>query len=116
MAVAIRPVMISFILRTAALWLGTRIVFTVFIRAAARQLPAALAPPPGLTHPLSIAPATAIVLAATVAALVLNDVRVMRERAFLANIGVGLRTIGSFAFAGAISLEIAVALLLVVVQ
>jgi len=113
MTTAIRPVLASFIVRSVTLWVLTRTVITGVVRSAETALPLASAAP---AHPLSVAPATALLVAALVTALVLNDVRVMHERAFLANIGVGLRAVASLSFAVAASLEIALALLLSVVQ
>jgi len=113
MTTAIRHVLTSFIVRSVTLWVLTRTVITAFVRGAEKTLPLAAA---GSAHPLSVAPATALLVAVLVTVLVLNDVRVMHERAFLANIGVGLRAIATLSFAVAASLEVALALVLSATQ
>lgn len=91
-------------LRSTFLWIVARAVLTALNRAAAGVIPGGPPPPAGLDN-LSIAPPTAVLMAGVVALLVLSDVRALRERTFLANLGVSLRAVGGVAFTVALALE-----------
>ena len=99
-----RKILFSFGLRTAVLWIIVR----------ALVMPLAFMPAvPGLeprstTSALTLDPVTAVFVAALVTALVLLDVRALRERTFLANLGVPRRSVAVFAFGIVLVFELAV--------
>jgi len=111
MIAELRPVLASLVLRTTVLWIVARAALTVLNRAAAGIIPGGPPPPSGLDN-LSIAVPTAVLLAGVVALLVLSDVRALRERTFLANLGVSRRAIAGVAFSVALVIEGLVAMTL----
>lgn len=106
MSTLTQPIATSFALRTTFIWIVVRVAFAAFRRAADAVIPLPQPEPVGFLKGLQPEPVTSLLIAAVVAALVLSDVRAMRERAFLANIGIALRTIALFSFAGALGFEI----------
>ena len=111
-AASIRPVLPGFVIRTLVLWLLARTVFTAFNRASASLLPWLGPADRSLVAAASVTPLTALLIAAAVTALTLSDVRAVRERAFLANIGVSLRAVSAIAFAVALACEAVLAILI----
>ena len=111
-----RPIAISFALRTTFIWIVVRVVFAAFGGAADAVIPSASTEPVGIVDRLQPEPVTSLLIAAVAAALVLSDVRAMRERAFLANIGIGLRTVALFGFVGALVLETSTGLLFALLE
>ncbi len=104
-----RSVMSGYAARSFFLWILVRLTVTAGIALAAdpaARLPAAGA---GRLAWVGITPATAFLVAALVAALILLDVRALRERTFMANIGVGLHEIAGLAFLVSAALEVVVA-------
>jgi hypothetical protein len=105
-----RTLVIGYIGRSTVLWVLTRTAMIVVVRFA-----------PGATGTddlavratgLDLAPPAAMMGALVVAILVLLDVRALRERVFLANLGISLRSVAVLAFLSAASLEALVAAVL----
>jgi hypothetical protein len=116
MIASLRPVMPGLVLRATVLWILARTFWlaTGAFASASVGDPADLLPglepaPRGLAAALALTPPAALLLAAVVTVLVLCDVRALRERAFLANLGVGLRSVAAVSFAVAVAWEAVVA-------
>ena len=116
MIASLRPVMPGLVLRATFLWILARTFWlaTGAFASASGGDPADLLPglepaPRGLEAALSLTPPAALLLAAAVTVLVLCDVHAVRERAFLANLGVGLRSVAAVSFAVAVAWEAVVA-------
>jgi hypothetical protein len=93
--------------RAIFLWIVVRVTIAGFLAV----------PRPGLEartglQLLSVGPATAALIAAVVAVLVLTDVRALRERAFLANLGISRSTAAAVAFLTSLGLEAVTAVIL----
>lgn len=105
----------SYIGRAAALWLLVRLALLAAGSAGAGLSAAAIDPsrygqaPPGFLAGLVLAPPAMLLAAATVTALVYVDMAALRERAFIANLGVDRRQVGVTALLTALALEVAVA-------
>lgn len=117
MIASLRPVMPGLVLRATVLWVLTRMLWLATLAGASAagsaDMLSGLEPAPtGLAAVLSLTPAAALLLAVAVAALVLIDVRAVRERAFLANLGVGLRSVAAVSFTVAAAWEAVVAAVL----
>jgi len=95
-----------FAVRIAVLWVVVRVALAALLLASGGLVPGlqAAARPPVIR----IAPPAALAVAVLVTVLVLLDVRAMRERVFLANLGVGLGTVAMAAFGGAVLFELIV--------
>jgi hypothetical protein len=107
-----RTILLGFVGRSVALWLLTRLAVTTFVRVAPEGIPSSAAV---VREPwLALQPPTAVLVALLVAVLVLLDVRALRERVFLANLGVSLGSVALLAFLCAASLEALVAAALAV--
>lgn len=75
-----------------------RVVFVGINRAAAASMPQLYAGNGTVHDALALTPPAVLFLAVIVTLLVLSDVRALRERAFLANLGVGLRMVAATSF------------------
>jgi hypothetical protein len=106
---SIRPILPSLVLRTTVLWILLRAVFTAFASPAANVVPGLESQRIGIADALAVPPAVALALAAVVTLLVLFDVRAIRERTFLANLGVGLGAVACVSFGIAVAFEVVVA-------
>ena len=95
----------SFGVRAAVLWVVVRAAFALLLGVDV-NMPGL--PPDPQPSVIRIAPPTAFVVAVLVTVLVLLDVRAMRERVFLANLGVGLRAVALTAFLAAVLIELIV--------
>jgi hypothetical protein len=104
---SIRPVLPSLVLRSTVLWILVRAVFTAF--ATADVMPGLESQRSGIADALAVPPTVALALAAVVTLLVLSDVRAIRERTFLANLGVGLGAVACVSFGIAVAFEALVA-------
>jgi hypothetical protein len=91
----------SFIGRATVMWLLVRLALLA-VGSAGGALAGDAADP---ASRLLLAPSTALLAAAAVTALVLVDLTALRERAFLANLGVDRRRIAVVAFLTALGLE-----------
>jgi hypothetical protein len=100
---SIRPILPSLVLRTTVLWILMRAVFTAF--STADVLPGLASQRTGIADALAVPPATALGLAVVVTLLVLSDVRAIRERTFLANLGVGLGAVACVSFGIVVAIE-----------
>jgi hypothetical protein len=93
--------MFGFTLRSLVLWVVVRLALTPFLLLA-QSAPGAPAPS---GNPMNVEPVTAFFIATLVAALLLLDIRAMRERVFLANLGVPRIAPAGYAFTLAVALE-----------
>lgn len=93
-------------------WLATLALAGASAGGSAELVPGAGQADTGLAAVLSLAPSAALLLAVAVTALVLADVRAVRERAFLANLGVGLQSVAAVSFTVAVAWEVVMAITL----
>jgi hypothetical protein len=100
---------LGFTLRSVVLWILVRLVLLTLMALIPRSFPGASIDTE--SSPLSLSPVMAAGIAVLVSALLMFDVRAMRERVFLENLGVPLAALAGLAFAIAALLEFAVATL-----
>lgn len=103
------PALTLFVPRAILLWVVVRVTLAAFTLAVPGR-----AQPGGsvVAGAFMVEPVTALLVAAVVAALMLADVRALRERVFLANLGMGRSTAASIAFIASLGLESAIAVVL----
>ena len=93
--------MLGFTIRSLVLWVLVRVALAPFLLLAG-GMPGATT---DVTNPMRVAPVTALGIAGLVATLLWLDVRALRERVFLANLGVSRVAPAGYAFTLAVALE-----------
>lgn len=106
-----RTLLTGFLLRSAVLWVLVRLALAALLVLPVGGLDAALGEAPARADPFPAGGVMALAVIALVAGLVLIDLRAMRERIFLANLGLGRRAVAVVACLSAGALEAGLALL-----